>query len=347
MSTSFRYAWTGILLVCAIAGALIVREVRRAERAAAAVNLATQRKEQVRQRVTLAEQKLARAEREKGANPAGASPATEATAVSAATVTTTGTKDGAVTGKSATKLSVRGGKIRPEVAEATDPVLRDLHIQAFEAQLDGIWGPLLLQLNLPKEKEAALKALLRAHEERRMDVTAVAGEQQLELNDPAIQKMRNADGALLARQALELLGPDDGNIYQQFRREMAVQAQITGLAAATYQTSTPLTYAESLQLRSILAAHSERMANGFVRPGAIDWEAALAQVERSGTFSATTVEGFRRQVADQQMHRQIGQRWDEIRTNIMGPGRSEIWVPNFPALQPKPWTGSATIPKAH
>jgi hypothetical protein len=41
---------------------------------------------------------------------------------------------------------------------------------------------------------------------RRMDVTASAGEQGLELNDPAIQQMRRADGALLAEQLLALLG---------------------------------------------------------------------------------------------------------------------------------------------
>ncbi len=145
---------------------------------------------------------------------------------------------------------------------------------------------------------------------------------------------------------LALLGPADTKIYQQFRREMAVQAHITDLAIATYRTSTPLTYAESLQLRSILVAHSERMANGFVRPGAINWEAALAQISSSGAFSAATGEGFRHQVADRQTHRQISQRRDEIGTKIMGPVRGEIW-PNLPALQPTPGTGSATIRNAH
>ena len=130
---------------------------------------------------------------------------------------------------------MRDGKIRPEVAEAIDPRLRELHLQAFAAQLDGIWGPVLQQLALPPEKEAALKALLLAHQERRLDVTAVAGEQQLELNDPAIPKLRNADGASFAQEVLELLGPDDGKIFQQYRRDLAVMAQINVIAGRPIQ----------------------------------------------------------------------------------------------------------------
>lgn len=343
MRLGFQYAWAGILLVCAIAVVLVVHEVRRSERTFTVIALATHRREQARERLTLARQELARAEREIGATLSGASSVAGAAAKSAPT----GAKVGAVADTQKSTLSMRDGKIRPEVAEATDPVLRALHLEVFDARLEGVWGPLLLQLNLPPDKVAGFKALLRAHEERRLDVTAVAGDQQLELSDPAIQKMRNADGALLAQQMLELLGPDDGKIYQQFRRDLAVQAQIADLAAATYQTSAPLTYAESLELRTVLVAFSERMANGFVRPGAINWEAALAQIAGSSSFSATTVDGFRRQVADQQIHRQIAQRRKEIGIRIMGNVPSETWVPNFPALSPKPWTGAATIPKPH
>jgi hypothetical protein len=323
MSTGLRFAWGGAVLLLMIAGTMLVREVRQTERAAAALNLATARKEEARQRLKLAEQKLARAEREKDANPAGAPAAAGA---STATSSAEGTA----------QLSMPDGKLRPEIVEATDPELRALSLQMFDAYFDGVWGPLLQQLNLSEEKAAALKALLRAHEERRMDVTAVAGEQQLKLSDPAIQKMRRADGARLSQEVLALLGPDDGKIYREFRSNMAVMAQIKGLAEATYHTSTPLTYAESLQLRSILAANSEREANGFVRPSAINWEAALAQIAGSAVFSATTVEAFRQQVADAQTHRQISQRLNEIGSKVMGPGQSELWVPRLPALQPRP-----------
>ncbi len=347
MSPGFRYAWAGILLVGLVAMALIVREVRQTERTAADLIHATERNEQARRRMILAEQKLARVDRERGTLPAGVSPAAGATAESAPNAATASPNGGEAAKMGAITLSMRDGKIRPEVAEATDPVLRDLHMQVFNAHIDGIWGPVLQQLNLPQEKEAALKSLLRAHEERRLDVTAVAGEQNLELNDPAIQKMRSADGGLFAQQVLQLLGPEDAAIFQNFRRELAVMAQVTGLAVATYPTSMPLTYAESLQLRSILAAHSERMSNGFVRPNSINWEAALTEIAGNESFSAATVESFRQQVADQQMHRQISQRRGEIETKIMGRVRGDSWVPNFPALQPKPWTGSATIPKPH
>jgi hypothetical protein len=336
MSPGFRTAWAGILLIGAIAVALIVREARQSESRAVALSLATQRQEQARQRVTLAEQKRARAERESAAHRAEATPGAGAPAASTGDAATAGTKERAAKGAGVDKLARRDGKIRPEVAEATDPVLRALSLQMFDANFEWVWGPVLQQLALSPEKAAALQALLRAHEERRMDVTAVAGEQGLELKDPAIQKMRSADGARLAQEVLALLGPDDANVYQQFRRELGVMAQVNGIAEATFHTSTPLTYAESLQMRSILAAHSEREANGFVRPNSINGEAALAQIVGSGAFSAATVGAFRQQVADAQMHRQISQRLDEIGTKIMGPGQSELWVPRFPALRPRP-----------
>jgi hypothetical protein len=117
-------------------------------------------------------------------------------------------------------LAPRDGKIRPEVAEATDPVLRDLSLQSFDANFDWIWGPVLQQLALPPEKAATFQTLLRSHEERRMDVTAVAGEQGLEFKDPAIQKMRRADDERLAGELQALLGPDGARIYQQYRSEL-------------------------------------------------------------------------------------------------------------------------------
>jgi hypothetical protein len=89
------------------------------------------------------------------------------------------------------------------------------------------------------------------------------------------------------------------------------------------------------------------MPNGFVRPNSINWDAPLAEISGREAFSAATVEAFRHQVADEHMHRQISQRKAEIGTNIMGQAPGDMWVPNFPALQPKPWTGSATIPKPH
>jgi hypothetical protein len=336
MSPGFRSAWAGILLVAAIAAALVVREVRQSENRAAALHLAIRRQEQARQRVQRAEQKLARAERERGAPPAGASLGSEAPAALTPSAATKGAKDGAAKSTGVDKLAARDGKIRPEIAEATDPVLQALSLQMFDAQFEWIWGHVLQQLALPPEKAAALHALLRAHEERRMDVTAVAGELGLELKDPAIQKMRRADGARLAQELQALLGPGGAKVYQQFRSEMGVMAQVTGIAEATYHTSMPLTYAESLQLRSILAAHSERQPNGFVRPNSINGEAALAEIAGSGTFSAATVEAFRHQVADEQMHRQISQRRDEIRATITGTVPDNLWVPYFPALQPKP-----------
>jgi len=172
MRPGFQYAWAGILLVCAIAVVMVVHEVRRSERTFTAITLATQRREQARERMTLARQELARAEREIGETLSGAS----SVAGAAATSARTGAKAGAVADTHKTTLSMRDGKIRPEVAEATDPVLRALHMEVFDARLDGVWGPLLLQINLPPEKVASFKALLRVHEERRLDVTAVAGE---------------------------------------------------------------------------------------------------------------------------------------------------------------------------
>jgi hypothetical protein len=331
-----RTAWAGVLLVTAFTTALIVREIRQAESRGVALHLAIQRLDQARQRLQRAEQTLARTKGESAAHSGEVSAATEPLPSSARPVVLADTKDGTVEGMGTDKLAMRTGKIAPEVAEASDPFLRSLSLQIFDVQFEWIWGDVLRQLNLPAEKTTAFQGVLRAHEERRLDLTAVAGEQGLELNDPAIQQLRRADGALLAEQLLALLGPDGARVCQQFRSEMGVMAQITGIAEATYRTDTPLTFEESRQLRSILAAHSEWESNGFVRPNSVNGEAALAEIATSGIFSAATVDAFRHQLADEKMHRQIDQRLNEIGSATTGVLPGDRWVPYFPALRPKP-----------
>jgi hypothetical protein len=331
MSARLRYAWWVTLLVLVFAVALVVREARRVQTSETLREAAERRREQVRNQIKLAEQRLARGENEKV--PPGASDFVGASGPGIASAEVRSTAD-------ATKpktMSVQNGAMRPEVAEATDPELRALHLQVFDEEFAGIWGPLLRQLNLPEEKQAAFKAQLRAHAERRLDVTAVAGEQNLKSNDAAIQKMRDDDGALLSRQMRELLGTEDWKLYQEFRHALVLQPVLTDMAARTYLTATPLTFSESQQLLAILAANSERRAFGFVQPNSVKWDVALAQIEASGTFSPALIQGFRQLVAEHRLDGQIQGRIEEILSGPAGKGDDvEVWMPSFLPLRRGP-----------
>jgi hypothetical protein len=227
--------------------------------------------------------------------------------------------------------TMRISEIDPQTIAAVDPKIRALHLRAFAEDLDGIWGPLLKQLNLPPDKLERFKALLITHEERRLDVTAVASEQNLSLSDPAIQKMRRTDGTILSREMRALLGPDLMAIYQPYRSSLELRPIVAEVVAATYFTSGPLTFEQSQRLTEILSANSEKRANGFVRAGTIKWDTALAQITASGTFSPAVIDSLQRLVAQRTADGKLSDRWNEVVRKHVGsnPTPPGLWVPGI------------------
>jgi hypothetical protein len=187
---------------------------------------------------------------------------------------------------------------------------------------------LLKQLALPPEKRERFKALLVTHEERRLDVTALAGEKKVSLGDPAIQQLRDNDGAALAREMRALLGPELMAIYQPYRRSLELQPIVGEIVAATYFTPEPLTFTQSQRLRQILAANSDRRANGFISRSTIKWDAAIAQSIESGAFPQVVIEALARLGSEYAAGMKVAQKIDEIAGEYAGPKDiSDIWLP--------------------
>lgn len=326
MTPRLRFArWVALatLLVC---GWLVLRETERAGAARDDLAAAMQRRDRLREQ-------LARAQRAAAAMEGGAFEV--ATAPNAANGARHGGERSA--GNLVTiSLTESVAVVDPQVALATDAGLRGLRLRVFDDEFEGAWGRLLQRLKLSPEKLAAFKALLRNHEERRLDVTAVAAEQKLEDNDRAIQKMRSDDGLVLHRQMQELLGPEDGKVYQQFRRDRDVQLVLSEIAGRTFFEPTPLTATESWQLQTILAANCERTANGFLRMRTLKWDAALAAIENAGTFSPTVVAVCRQIAAERALDRRADERLDEISSRMVnGDAQRDVWLPQIPPLEPR------------
>ncbi len=324
MSRGIRVLWTFAFLALAIAVTLVVRETLRRRTAEEERQAAVQRREQVRQQLQRAAQRVAQLD-QVAAAPVATAPGSvlPAAVKSDAPLVTEMT------------MTQRDAVMQPEMAVATDPTLRALHLQVFEEEFPGTWGPLLRQLNLSEEKLAAFKALLKTHEEKRLDVTAVAAEGKLRLGDPAVQKMRSQDGATLLQQMRELLGPNDAKIYQQYRRDLELQPLIADMAGRTYFTATPLTFAESEQLRAILSTHTARSAGGFARPNNVGWDAVVAQVEAGRSFSPALVEALRLLANERRLDQKIGERMDAIQAKLGGGTVAEIWFSTLPPLEPR------------
>jgi hypothetical protein len=236
------------------------------------------------------------------------------------------------TAKSATMV-ISGLDVDPHLVVATDPKLRALHLAAFRADLDGQWGQFYKQVHLSADKIEQFKELLVKHEERRLDVTAVAAEQKLSLGDPAIQKMRSDDGGIRVREMRALLGNEAMKVYNQYNHELVLQPIMAEVAARTYNTATPLTAEESQRFVAILAENSEKRANNFVRENTVNWTKAITQAEASGAFSPAALEAFRRFGTQHIVSVEVAEKWDEIGTRYGQTHVRGVWLPGMPFLK--------------
>jgi hypothetical protein len=100
---------------------------------------------------------------------------------------------------------------------------------------------------------------------------------------------------------------------------------VADVVAATYFTSGPLTFEQSLRLTEILSANSERRANGFVRAGTIKWDAALAQITANGTFSLAVIDSLQRISAQRAASDNVGHKWKEVVHKHAG----STWLPDL------------------
>jgi hypothetical protein len=305
MNARIRIVTWVTAIVALIAIGLALDRGRRAQAAADAMVVAGRQRDALRHRLQQAEERLAVAERDEAAwkeseaqKPGEATPAAPDTASAAGTAVPRPTRE-----------------MDPRIVAARDGALRELHLKAFEAGIDGQWGPLFRRLNLAPEKIEQFKAILLNHERNRLDVTAVAGDQNLSLGDAAVQKQRSDDGVALAREMRGLLDPQDLKVYNQYHHDLELQPIVAELAGQVYFTETPLDLPQAQELMTILSSNSEKRNYGFVRPNTVNWEAALAQVEANPIFSPALRDAFGRLRAEKMTETQLGKSLEEAMKN--------------------------------
>jgi hypothetical protein len=326
MRPTFRIvAWLApVVALALLVGAYF--QARHAGEATRTTESARMRRDELQRQYQLAAAKLAEQERLNAIAEAAA--VTKAASDSASV----GSDDKEST--AASTIVITGVGVDRRLVLATDSKLRDLHLAAFRADLDAQWGPLYRQLNLSADKIEQFKDLLVKHEERRLDVTAVAAEQKLSLSDPAIQKMRSDDGGIRVREMRALLGNEAMKAYNQYNHELVLQPIVAEVAARTYFTATPLTAEESQRLVAILAENSQKRPNNFIRENTVNWSQAIAQADASGAFSPAALEAFRRFGTQYVVGVEVAEKWDEIGTRRVGkahvPG---VWLPGLPFLR--------------
>jgi hypothetical protein len=326
MRPNFRiFAWLAPVVALTLLTAAYF-QARHAGQAMRTMESARVRRDELQRQYQLAAAKLAeQQQRNATATAAAANPApTSAQAGS----------DAKESGAASTTMVISGLDVDPRLVVATDPKLRALHLAAFRADLDAQWGPLYQQLHLSADKIEQFKDLLVKHEERRLDVTAVAVEQKLSLGDPAIQRMRSDDGSIRVREMRALLGNEAMKAYNQYNHELVLQPIVAEVAARTYFTATPLTAEESQRLVAILAENSEKRPNNFIRENTVNWSKAIAQAEASGTFSPAALEAFRRFGTQYVLGLEVAKKWDEIGTRQVGIAHVKgVWLPGVTFLK--------------
>lgn len=218
------------------------------------------------------------------------------------------------------------------VATARNPELRALYMKSFEDEIAAKWGPLFGLLHLPPEKIERFTAIMLAHEQNRLDVTAVAGDQNLSLGDPAIQRMRSEDGASLAREMRTLLAPGtEIKLYNRYHHDLELQPIVADMAREIYATETPLTLEQAHRLMLILSDASQKRTYDFVRPGTVDWDVVLTQVSAEPAFSPAMVDTMRRRVAQGKAEKEMLKTWGDITRRMVGPNTTEDFDVGLPS----------------
>jgi hypothetical protein len=226
----------------------------------------------------------------------------------------------------------------PDLVAAAVPEVRALHLRAFDEEFESKWRLLMQQLQLPPDKATAFKALLRAEEEKRLDIFREAWERKLEVDDPAIQSQLEKNAAARLEGLRTLIGADGVASYEPYRKALDLQARLGELAEKTYLSASPLTPREAQQLLPILAAHSRRDDEGVVLGYSTEWSPVLEEAERKAVFSPTVLAGLRALVVE---HEVVGRRVSELGDQMIKKRRAEgakseagdFWLPELPALQ--------------
>lgn len=233
----------------------------------------------------------------------------------------------------ATRTAPRSSNLKnPLIVTARNPELRALYLKSFEEEIAAKWGPLFALLHLSPEKIERFTAIILAHEQNRLDVTAVAGDQNLSLGDPAIQRMRSEDGAQLARQMRTLFEPGtEIKLYNRYHHDLELQPIVADVAREIYATASPLSLEQAHRLMLILSDASQKRANDFVRPGTVDWDAVLARVSAEPAFSPAMVDAMRRRVAQQKAEKEMGKTWGDITRRMVGPNATEDFDVGLPS----------------
>ncbi len=160
--------------------------------------------------------------------------------------------------------------------ERTNPDYQRLMRETSRRDLVRQFGPLYEELRLPRERVAEFERIMVEHDWKRTDAETAARLEGLSDSDAVLKKVlagveQQRDAALR-----ELLGSEQHGRYEQFRYSESVRYEITDwMAAALYQTTTPLTRAQANVLTEILTRHTMADAENRADAHTIRWDAAL------------------------------------------------------------------------
>ncbi len=147
-------------------------------------------------------------------------------------------------------------------------------IRALEAART--YAPLLRQLKLSEESGRRFAELIGEHEQAGEDIDAAAETQRMEMWDPALGRLREAEQAAFMAKVGELLGAEGYAAYQHYEAAADLRTSITNsITSAMYATDTPLNAAQAEALTQVLVKNTPVQKNGTQNRGDLDWDGAL------------------------------------------------------------------------
>lgn len=170
-------------------------------------------------------------------------------------------------------------KLSPHTIIANDPAKLAAYTRDFRASLDLEYGGLQKFAGLSAELYEKAKDLKTAHEQRRMDILAVAETQGVDLKSPAYQALQEKEADDFAKSEAELLGPSIVK-YREFEQTQPVRETARRLGSSETYPEPPLTSAEIERVVDVLARHSRRdPENGTVYKRSTNMKEAMPELK--------------------------------------------------------------------
>jgi hypothetical protein len=187
---------------------------------------------------------------------------------------------------------------------ANDPARSARYYEASRTSMEARHGALFKALGWSADQIEKFKDMKAQSEQNMRDLNATADAQGLGKHDKVYLALWQAEAEKRMKIEAETMGSAEAlEKYNEFNRVEDARELAMKLAVSAVYAETPLTSAQVERVTEILAANSQRLSNGRVDPGTVNWPAVYAAAQE--TLSPAQLNALQQLRQHQELQRQV------------------------------------------